>query len=108
MFSNQATTDAAVFHVLVLACGGMEIDAWALENHCYAGHGTRPPSSDERDQVLVPGATDLGNNQRRGAFVDWDGNTGAVTVTGTGAALMVDPQAYKVPIHLTVGGGGWL
>lgn len=107
MFPDQATTDAAVFHALVLSCGGTEIDAWAIENHCYAGHGTRAPNADERDNVLVPGSTDLGNNKRRGAFVDWDGNTGLVTVTGSGAALSVDSQAYKIPIHLTVG-GSWL
>ena len=108
-FGNQADTDAALFHALVLSCGGVEIDAWALENHCCSNHGTRDPSSDVRDGVLVPTSTDAGNNQRRGTFVSWDGNTGTVTVTGTGTALNVNAQAYKIPIHYNVGsGGGWL
>ena len=108
-FGNQADTDAALFHALVLSCGGMEIDAWALENHCYSGHGTRDPNDDVRDNVMVPGSTDAGNNQRRGAFVSWDGNTGTVTVTSSGTQLNVNAQPYKIPIHYTVGGGGgWL
>src|SRR4051794_32300903 len=29
--ASQAEVDAALFHACVLSCGGMEIDAWALE-----------------------------------------------------------------------------
>lgn len=109
-FASQFEVDAAVFHALVLQCGGQEIDAWAIENHCYAGHGTRDPSKAVRESVLVPGSTDLGNKQRRGAFVSWDGNTGTVTVTSTGAALSVNAQAYQIPTHYIVHGeqGPWL
>ena len=108
-FASQFEVDAAVFHALVLQCGGTELDAWAIENHCYAGHGTRTPSADVRDNVLIPGSTDLGNKQRRGTWVSWDGNTGTVTVTSSGAGLGVNAQAYKIPTAYTVGGGGsWL
>lgn len=102
-FTSQAQVDAALFHACVLSCGGVEIDAWALENHCYAGHGTRPPNATERDDLLTQGSTNAGNNVRTGAFVTWNRTTGTVTVTSSGAALNVDPQAYKGPLQLTVG-----
>src|SRR5687768_1624397 len=101
-FTSQAQVDAALFHACVLSCGGLEIDAWALENHCYAGHGTRPPNANERDNLLTNGTTSAGNNVRVGAFVTWDRTAGTVTVTGSGAALNVDAQAYKGPVQLVV------
>jgi hypothetical protein len=103
-FTSQPQVDAALFHACVLSCGGLEIDAWALENHCYAGHGTRAPSANERDALLTQGATDAGNNVRVGTFVTWNRTTGTVTVTSSGAVLNVDPQAYTGPLQLIVGG----
>jgi len=102
-FTGQFQVDAALFHACVLSCGGMEIDAWALENHCYAGHGTRAPNATERDGLLTQGTTSAGNNIRAGAFVTWNRTTGVVTVTSSGAALSVDANAYKGPLQLTVG-----
>ncbi len=103
-FTNQFQVDAALFHACVLSCGGLEIDAWALENHCYAGHGTRAPNTTERDGLLTTGATSGGSNILVGTFVTWNRTAGTVVVTGSGAALNVDPQAYKGPLQLTVGG----
>jgi hypothetical protein len=102
--TNQAEVDAALFHACVLSCGGLEIDAWAIENNCYAGHGTHDPSANERDNLLTTGTTSGGNNVLVGTFVTWNRTTGAVTVTGSGAALGVNTQAYKGPLQLTVGG----
>jgi hypothetical protein len=103
-FSSQAQVDAALFHACILSCGGVEIDAWALENHCYAGHGTRAPNATERDDLLKTGTTSGGSNVLVGAFVTWDRTAGTVKVTGTGTPLNVDTNAYKGPIHYTVGG----
>lgn len=102
-FASQAHVNAALFHACVLSCGGLEIDAWALENHCYAGPGTRAPNATERDGLLTTGTTNSGNNIRVGAFVTWDRTAGTVRVTSSGAALNVDTQAYKGPLQLTVG-----
>lgn len=103
-FTSQAQVDAALFHACVLSCGGVEIDAWAIENHCYAGHGTRAPNATERDGLLTQGTTSGGSNILVGAFVTWNRTNGTVTVTSTGTALSVDPNAYKGPVQLTVGG----
>lgn len=103
-FTSQDQMDAALFHACVLSCGGLEIDAWALENHCYAGHGTRSPNADERDKLLTNGTTNAGSNVRAGTFVTWNRTTGAVTVMSSGAGLSVDAKAYTGPLQLTVGG----
>lgn len=87
-YSDQNDCDATAFHELVHSCGGMEIDAWSLENHCYLGRGTINPSS-----IVVQGflseTTDIGGGLRAGNFVVWERSTGKVFV--------------KV-----VSGGGWL
>lgn len=103
-FTSQAQVDAALFHACVLSCGGLEIDAWAIENHCYSGHGTRNPDANERDNLLETGTIDAGNNVRTGTFVTWNRTAGTVTVTSTGAALNVDAPSYTGPIHYSVGG----
>lgn len=103
-FASQAQVDAALFHGCVLSCGGLEIDAWAIENHAYAGHGTRNPDTNERDNLLTTGTTNGGNNVRVGTFVTWNRTTGVVTVTSSGAVLNVNAAAYTGPLQLTVGG----
>ncbi|MFL5613035.1 MAG: hypothetical protein ACJ796_05180 [Gemmatimonadaceae bacterium] len=103
-FTSQAQADAALFHACVLSCGGVEIDAWALENNCYAGHGTRDPNANERDNLLIQGAGSGGSNILTGTFVTWNRTTGAVTVTSSGAPLSVNTQAYTGPLQLKVGG----
>jgi hypothetical protein len=103
-FTTQAQVDAALFHACVLSCGGVEIDAWAIENHCYAGHGTRPPNANERDNLLTQGAASAGSNILAGTFVTWNRTTGTVTVKNGGAALSVNTQAYTGPLQLSVGG----
>lgn len=102
--TSQLQADAALFHACVLSCGGVEIDAWALENNCYATHGTRDPNANERDNLLTQGAGSGGGNTLTGTFVTWNRTTGVVTVTSSGAALNVNAQAYTGPLQLKVGG----
>lgn len=113
----QATTDAICFHELIHSCGGLEIDAWSLENHCYAGHGTIPPGP-----VTVAGfrtqTSDGGGGLLAGTFVLWDPVTGRVFVkvsTGgswtssptlsRGAELNILNLAYMTPPPT---GGSWV
>lgn len=75
----QADTDVTVFHELIHSCGGAEVDAWAFENHCYAGHGTFTPGS-TTVQGFVGETTDIGGGLRAGTFVVWERSTGRAWV----------------------------
>lgn len=114
---NQQDTDVTLFHELVHSCGGGELDSWALENHCYTGHGTFDPSA-----ASVNGfegeTSDVGDGLRAGEFVVWEPATGRVFVkveTGgswnssptvsRGAEINVNNNAY---ILGGGGGGGWV
>jgi hypothetical protein len=115
---SQIDTDVTLFHEFIHTCDGGELDAWAMENHCYQGHGTFDPSSD-----VVNGfegeTSDVGNGLRAGRWLVWEPATGRVFVkveTGgswnssptisRGAELNVNNKAY-VP-GPSGGGGGWI
>jgi hypothetical protein len=111
----QADTDVTVFHELIHSCGGMELDAWALENHCYAGHGTFTPSADTV-RGFEDETSDAGDGLRAGTFLVWEPDTGRVFVKiesggswnssptiSRGAELNVNNAGYT----LVPGGGGW-
>jgi len=72
-------TDVTVFHELIHSCGGQEVDSWAYENHCYAGHGTFTPGA---STVLgfIGETTDIGSGLRAGTFVIWERSTGLAWV----------------------------
>ena len=73
----QQDTDVTVFHECIHTCGGLEIDSWSLENHCYRGHGTFDPDG----SVDFLGETsDVGGGLRAGTFVVWERATGRVFV----------------------------
>src|SRR5262249_31107752 len=76
---GQTDTDVTVFHELIHSCGGVELDSWALENHCYAGHGTFDPGSstvsDFEDET-----DDVGGGLQAGTFLVWEPDTGRVFV----------------------------
>lgn len=70
----QVDTDATVFHELIHCAGGLEIDAWSMENHFLRFHGTVPPSP----ITFCSETQDLGGGLRAGTFVVWEPATGAV------------------------------
>lgn len=72
----QVDTDVTLIHELVHSCGGAEIDAWSIENHFYAGHGTINPSTG----TFVSETSDIGGGLRASTFVVWERSTGAVFV----------------------------
>jgi hypothetical protein len=113
----QADTDVTLFHEFIHTCDGMELDAWAMENHCYAGHGTFDPGV-ETVRGFESETDDAGNNLRAGRWVVWEPDTGRVFVkveTGgswnssptisRGVELNVNNAAY---ILQPGGGGGWI
>lgn len=95
--STQNRFDAIVFHELVHACGGTELDSEALENHCFRAGGATAPTSDDFPKFRNEG----------GRFVNWNGSTGAVT-TKDGQALNVNNSAFVDPSPPGGGGGGWI
>ena len=96
--STQARMDAIIFHEIVHACGGTELDSEAFENHCYRGAGATSPTSDD-----FPKFRDEG-----GRWVNWNGSTGAVT-TKDGQALNVNNSSFVDPSPPSGGGGGgWI
>lgn len=111
----QVDTDVTVFHELIHSCGGGELDSWALENHCYAGHGTFTPGQDTvRD--FEGETSDEGGGLRAGTFLVWEPGTGRVFVkvesggswnssptVSRGAELNVNNAGYT----LVPSGGGW-
>ncbi len=112
----QADTDVTVFHELVHSCGGLELDSWALENHCYVGRGTFDPANAVVNGFLDE-TDDLGDGLRAATFVVWEPATGLVFVKvesggswnssptiSRGAAINVNPAAYTV----ATGGGSWI
>lgn len=113
---NQADTDVTVFHELIHSCGGLELDSWALENHCYLGHGTINPSAATVNGFLDE-TDDLGDGLRAATFVVWEPDTGRVFVkvesggswnssptVSRGAEINVNNRVYTVGAD----GGGWV
>lgn len=97
LFSGTASRfEAVVFHEIIHACGGTELDAEAFENHCYRGAGATAPTSGD-----FPKFRDDGGN-----FVNWNGSSGAVT-TKDGQSLNVNNSAFVDPSPPSGGGGGW-
>jgi len=95
--STQNRINAVVFHELIHAIGGTELDSEAFENHCYRGQGATAPTSDD-----FPKFRDDGGN-----FVNWDGTTGQVTLKSNGQALNVNAADFIDPSPPS-GGGGWI
>lgn len=64
--STQQRITAIVFHEMIHAAGGTELDAEALENHFFGGSGATAPTSDDWEKFHDDG----------GEFVIWDEGTG--------------------------------
>jgi hypothetical protein len=105
----QADTDVTVFHELIHSCGGLEVDAWSLENHCYVGRGTFNPAKATVGGFMSE-TSDVGGGLRAGTFVVWEPANGRVFVKVTtggswssgptisrGAQLNVNAAAYTFP-----------
>ncbi len=70
---GQDRLNAVLFHELVHACCGTELDAEVLENHCFDGKGASFPTSDDAPKFdRLPHAGSL----RVGTYVVWDTNNG--------------------------------
>lgn len=94
--SSTCRFEAIVFHELIHACGGTELDSEAFENHCYRGCGATAPTASD-----FPKFRDDGGN-----FVNWNGSTGAVT-TKDGQSLNVNRSDFVDPDPPGDDGGGW-
>lgn len=105
----QADTDVTVFHELIHSCGGLQIDAWSMENHFYVRHGTFNPGVATVDDFLSE-TSDVGGGLRAGTFVVWERASGRVFVKvesggswnsgptiSRGAELSVDQATYRRP-----------
>lgn len=93
--SSTARLEAVIFHEIIHACGGTELDSEAFENHCYRGAGATAPTSDD-----FPKFRDEG-----GRWVNWNGSTGIVT-TKDGQSLSV--TGFVDPSPPSGGSGGWI
>lgn len=86
----QDRVDTVLFHELVHACGGDELDGEGLECHCFKeGAATLPGGSDYRLFRSLP----VRNGYHVGNYLMWSPSTGQVFVrapgNGPGAALNV-------------------
>lgn len=93
---HQERVNAVLFHELVHACGGDEMDAEGLECHCFKdGEATPPSSSDYRRFRSLPEK----NGYHLGHYLMWNPVTGQVYVRAPGdqpgAALNVRFQARR-------------
>ena len=96
--STQSRLEAIIFHEIVHACGGTELDSEAFENHCYRNNGATPPTSGDFPKFRDDG----------GRFVNWNGTTGAVT-TKDGQNLNINRPDFVDPNPpVSGGGGGWI
>jgi hypothetical protein len=89
---TQSRRDAVIFHEMVHACGGTELDAEAFENHCYSGAGATTPTSDDFPKFRDDG----------GRFVNWNPSTGAVTTKDGNQSMNVSGFQDPDPDD-----GGW-
>lgn len=95
----QNRINAVVFHELIHAIGGTELDSEAFENHCYRNQGATAPTSDDFPKFRSDG----------GNFVNWDMTTGSVTLKSNGIALNVNNADFIDPTGTGGGGGGgWI
>ncbi|MFQ5628959.1 MAG: hypothetical protein ACE5I1_09380 [bacterium] len=95
--STQCRFDAIVFHEIIHACGGTELDSEAFENHCYRLCGATSPTSDDFPKFRDDG----------GRWVNWDGSTGSVT-TKDGQTLNVNNPSFVDPSPPSGGDDGWI
>lgn len=93
---TQNRMNAIIFHELVHAAGGTELDAEAFENHCYRGQGATAPTSDDFSKFRREGGT----------WVNWDRKTGNVTLKSNGQELNVNKADFVDPSG-GGDGGGW-
>jgi hypothetical protein len=81
-FGSQNRTNAVLFHEMVHAAGGTELDAEAFENHCYAGRGAVAPTPGDFPLFRSDGGT----------WTIWDESTGEVfTKRREGGSWVGDP-----------------
>jgi hypothetical protein len=64
--STRERIAAVVFHEMVHAAGGTELDAEALENHFFVGNGATAPTDSDFPKF----------RSDEGEFVEWDETTG--------------------------------
>jgi len=103
---TQNRLNAVLFHEMIHAAGGTELDAEALENHCYAGAGANAPTLDDWAKFEGDG----------GEFVIWDSATGQLFVKiETGGSWIEPPTVTRgdmlTPIFLKPAGapgGSWI
>lgn len=86
--SGQQRLNSVFFHELIHACGGDELDAEGLENHCFHGAGATPPTPDDFRLFR------LGPNRQgwvAGRFLLWNPRTGQLFVKGPDGVTPVAP-----------------
>ena len=64
--STEQRTCIVIFHEMIHAAGGTELDSEALENHFFTGAGATFPTASDFDKFRANG----------GDFVEWVENTG--------------------------------
>jgi hypothetical protein len=81
--SGQNRVNAVLFHEMVHAAGGTELDAEAFENNCYAGRGATAPTPDDFPSF----------RSDRGVWVLWDEPSGRLnTKRREGGSWVGDPE----------------
>jgi len=92
--STTARFEAIVFHEIIHACGGTELDSEGFQNHCYRNSGATAPTSDDFPKFCDEG----------GRWLNWDGSTGRVT-TKAGQNLNINTSDF---IGTCPPDGGWI
>jgi hypothetical protein len=81
---------AVVFHEMVHAAGGTELDAEALENHFFTGAGATAPTSDDWPKFSSDG----------GEFVIWDSSTGQLFELCMADSFTTTPGTQLTPTFI--------
>lgn len=92
--STTSRFEVIVFHEIIHACGGTELDSEGFQNHCYRGSGATAPSSGDFPKFCDDG----------GRWLNWDGSTGTVT-TKAGQELNINKPDF---VGSCPSDGGWI
>lgn len=101
----QAETNSTLFHELIHSCDGGELDAYALQVHCYHDRGVIPViESGALTSDFRRDSRDVGGGLRAGTFVVWEQAAGKVFVKVEMGGTWLTPATISRGAELSVGG----
>ncbi|MHA1916329.1 MAG: hypothetical protein ACW986_17685 [Promethearchaeota archaeon] len=108
IFDDPRRIEPVLLHEMVHAVEGIELDAEAIEYHCFLGNGAKAPKGDDWD-MFKQESTNYDNNDKEfeGRFVIWNSDTGQVWGKTADGRKKEPPCFTSNDWKHDYDGGGW-